>query len=193
MNRLLASLIVFSVVAGVSAEAQSLAEVARKEEERRQTVGKPSRIYTNKDLQPARPGGPVTAAPAGGSMAEPSDSAAKPGGHEGTGVADAQPSAGDATPKQYTEAQWRARMADAREDLERTRMMAEALQSRVNALWADFTARDDPAQRAALEAERQRTLAELARVKNDVETKTKAMADLEEEARRARVPPGWLR
>jgi hypothetical protein len=191
MNRLLASLVVFAVGAGVTAGAQSLAEVARKEEERRQAVGKAARVYTNKDLQPVRPGEPVTAAPA--DPAPPADTRDPAAGKDGGAGAEAQPSGAEATPKQYTEAQWRTRMADARHDLERTRMIAEALQSRVNALWADFTARDDPAQRAALEAERQRTLAELARVKNDIETKTKAIADLEEEARRARVPPGWLR
>jgi hypothetical protein len=191
MNRLLASLVVFAVGAGVTAGAQSLAEVARKEEERRQAVGKAARVYTNKDLQPVRPGEPVTAAPA--DPAPPADTREPAAGKDGGAGAEAQPSGAEATPKQYTEAQWRTRMADARHDLERTRMIAEALQSRVNALWADFTARDDPAQRAALEAERQRTLAELARVKNDIETKTKAIADLEEEARRARVPPGWLR
>jgi hypothetical protein len=194
MNRLLASLVVFAVGVGVTAGAQSLAEVARKEEERRQAIGKAARVYTNKDLQPMRPGQPVTAAPADpASPADKGEPAAGTGVGAGAAAVDAQAPGSAATPTQYTEAQWRTRMADARHDLERTRMMAEALQSRVNALWADFTARDDPAQRAALEAERQRTLAELARVKNDIETKTKAIADLEEEARRARVPPGWLR
>jgi hypothetical protein len=194
MNRLLASLVVFAVGAGVTAGAQSLAEVARKEEERRQAIGKAARVYTNKDLQPVRPGEPVTAAPADpATPADKSERTAGKDGGSGATAAEAQPSGALATPKQYTEAQWRTRMADARDDLERTRMIAEALQSRVNALWADFTARDDPAQRAALEIERQRTIAELARVKNDIETKAQAIVDLEDEARRARVPPGWLR
>ncbi len=72
-------------------------------------------------------------------------------------------------------------------------MYAEALQTRANSLWADFTARDDPAQRSVVETERKKTLSELDRVKGDIESKTKAIADLEDEARRAGVPPGWLR
>jgi hypothetical protein len=72
-------------------------------------------------------------------------------------------------------------------------MYSDALQSKINALWADFTARDDPAQRAQLELERKRALAEQERVKGEIEKQKKAIADLEEEARKAGVPPGWIR
>ncbi len=72
-------------------------------------------------------------------------------------------------------------------------MYADALQSKINALWTDFTARDDPAQRAQLELERKRAIAEQERVKGEIEAQKKAIADLEEEARRAGIPPGWLR
>ena len=72
-------------------------------------------------------------------------------------------------------------------------MFAEALQSRINGLTTDFTARDDPAQRAVVANDRQKALAELDRVKNDITQQTKAIADIQEEARRAGVPPGWLR
>ena len=57
----------------------------------------------------------------------------------------------------------------------------------------DFVNRDDPAQRAKLEADRKTALAELERVKKELETQTKGIAAIEEEARRAGVPAGWLR
>jgi hypothetical protein len=38
-----------------------------------------------------------------------------------------------------------------------------------------------------------KALAELERVRGDIEAQEKAVTDLEEEARRAGVPPGWLR
>ena len=91
------------------------------------------------------------------------------------------------------EQRWRARMAEARDQVGRSRMFAEALQSRINALNADFSARDDPAQRAVIGTQLQEALAELERVRGDIEAQQKALADLEEEARRAGVPPGWLR
>jgi len=69
----------------------------------------------------------------------------------------------------------------------------EAIQTRVNALSTDFVNRDDPIQRAGIERDRQKAMAEMDRLKKSVEDTKKGIADLEEEARRAGVPPGWLR
>jgi hypothetical protein len=54
-------------------------------------------------------------------------------------------------------------------------------------------ARDDPAQRAVIAADRQKALAELERVKQEIGQHTKGIAAVQDEARRAGVPPGWLR
>lgn len=91
------------------------------------------------------------------------------------------------------EAYWRRRITEARAALERSQIFADALQSRINALTTDFVNRDDPAQRAQIELERQRAIAELERVKKEIAEHTQAIADIEEEARKAGVPPGWLR
>ena len=64
---------------------------------------------------------------------------------------------------------WRDRMAKARADLEHSEMYLDALQSKINALWADFTSRDDPAQRAVIESDRKKALAEFDRVKQQVQ------------------------
>jgi hypothetical protein len=69
----------------------------------------------------------------------------------------------------------------------------DALQSRVNGLTADFTARDDPSQRAAIAVDRERALAELSRLKTEIQQQDKAIGDAQEEGRRAGVPSGWLR
>ena len=45
----------------------------------------------------------------------------------------------------------------------------------------------------SIDAERKKALAELDRVKSDVELQKKAIADLEEQARQQNVPAGWLR
>ena len=84
-------------------------------------------------------------------------------------------------------------MDSARDSLRRAEIFAEALQSRINGLTADFTARDDPAQRAVIANDRQKALAELDRVKQEIQQHTKAIADIQEEARRAGVPAGWVR
>jgi hypothetical protein len=84
-------------------------------------------------------------------------------------------------------------MAEARERVERSRLFADALQSRVNALTTDFAARDDPAARAAVRTDLDKALAELERVRGDITEQERMLVELEEEARRAGVPPGWLR
>jgi len=92
-----------------------------------------------------------------------------------------------------TEKYWRDRMDAAREDVRRNQAFATALQSRINGLTADFTSRDDPAQRAQIADDRQKALAELERVNKAVEEGNKAIASIEEEARKAMVPAGWIR
>ena len=69
----------------------------------------------------------------------------------------------------------------------------EALQSRVNALSTDFVNRDDPFQRAKIAEDRQKALSEMERVKGEIDQLKKQIDDIEEEARKAGVPPGWLR
>ena len=84
-------------------------------------------------------------------------------------------------------------MKELQTQLQRDQTYVDALQTRVNSLATDFVNRDDPAQRAVLASERQKALGELDRLKKQIEATKKAIADLEEEARRANVPPGWLR
>jgi hypothetical protein len=67
------------------------------------------------------------------------------------------------------------------------------LQTRINSLTNDFSSRDDPYQRARIAEDRQKAMAEMDRVKGDIDLQKKKIADVEEEARRAGVPPGWVR
>ena len=88
---------------------------------------------------------------------------------------------------------WAARLKNLQDRLARDQDYADAMQTRINALTTDFVNRDDPAQRAVIEQNRQKSIAELARLTKSVQDTKKAIADLDEEARRAGVPPGWLR
>lgn len=177
-------LIVVSLLLGwaVPAAGQSLADVARKEDARRKKIRQVTRVLTNNDLKPSD----GRAAPPPVAVPEP-----PPAPPEAAAPAAAGPD--EAEEEEHDEQAWRQKMADARLALERNQMYADALQSKINALWADFAARDDPAQRAQIELERKRAIAEQERVKAEVAAQTKAIADLEEEARKAGVPPGWIR
>lgn len=185
------------VVAAGTASAQSLAELAKLEEERRKAITTPSKIYTNEDLRPSpAPARAATQAPAAAPAAPPSPSGVQPPSPSGVPPASTADSAATETPAEVEkpdEAAWRQRIQAERDALQRAETFAEALQSRINALSTDFTARDDPAQRATIATDRQKALAELDRVQQEILQHTKAIAGIQEEARRAGVPPGWLR
>jgi hypothetical protein len=182
---------VLVVVGAVAASAQTLGDVARKEAERRKTVKSSGKVYTNDSLrsepQPAAPAQAAPPAQAGAAQAPPSQSGVQPGGAQPGQTPPAQP---DET---KTEAYWKQRMTAERDGLARAQTFAEALQSRINALTTDFAARSDPAQRDVIGADRQKALAELDRVKKEIEQHTKGIADIQEEARKAGVPAGWVR
>jgi hypothetical protein len=206
------SAVLFVVVAAIFAGAalvqgQSLAAVARQEQERRKAIKDSGKVYTNKDLKepPAPPAGP------GGQVSDTTkvDRQSASRGKEGEQSAPDSKEVNGKSPSQAgkeasnegsrakepvkDQAYWSGRMKALQAALERDQIYADALQSRINALTTEFVNRDDPAQRAVLATDRDKALAELARVKKAILDDKTAIADLEEEARRAGVPPGWLR
>lgn len=193
-TRLLAGVLV--LCAATTAAAQGLADVARAEQERRKTAGKAAKVYTNenlkKELPPAPPAAPASAAPAA-TAAPASLAAAAPvatdAGSGGSAVAAAE--AKPALPA--GEAGWRAKAAELRGAVVRQQILADALQSRINALRTDFVNRDDPAQRAVIETDRGKALAELDRVRKDLKAAELAVKDIDEQARKQGVPAGWVR
>jgi hypothetical protein len=173
-----------SLASAQSALGRPLADVARDEEARRKEVRKPARIITNNDLR-ADPNRSPIDKPAG-STETPVAVSAQPAAEEpASNTPDAE------NPK--TQAYWAGRMKTAKDAVQRSQLFADSLQTRINSLTADFVNRDDPAQRAKIETDRQAALAELERVKKEVADGQKAIAAVEDEARRAGVPAGWVR
>jgi hypothetical protein len=170
--------------------AQSLAGVAKAEEARRKELPKPSKVYTNQDLRrdPTTPTTPP-AAPSSASTDANAPAASAPAPAEAPAGDAAAAAAGPARDQTY----WRGRMTAAREQLDRSQTFAAALQSRIDALTLDFVNRDDPAQRSVVEQNRLKALAELERVQREIAAQTKAITAIEDEARKAGVPAGWLR
>jgi len=163
------------------ARAQSLADVAKKEEERRKTVAAPAKVYTNNDLKAVPASATPAVTPAGDAASAAGDAKAK----------DAKGKDGDEPVKDQK--YWSGKLKTLQDQLAQDQGYAEAMQTRINSLTADFANRDDPAQRAKIGADRIKALAELDRLKKAIADDTKAVAALLEDARRAGVPPGWLR
>jgi septal ring factor EnvC (AmiA/AmiB activator) len=93
----------------------------------------------------------------------------------------------------HNEQWWRDRMASARKDLDEHQRLAGALQSQIAALTTDFVNRDDPAQRARIQNDRQKAMDSLASMQKQIEADQKAITAVQDDARRANVPPGWVR
>jgi hypothetical protein len=201
--RILSFVTIFGLAAGSLAplHAQSLADVAKKETERRQGVKNGTKVYTNGDLKPVAEPAPdaSTAAAASGDTAasadkKPADAKAD---SKGDAKADGKAAAKDAKASDKGDEKgqeyWSGRMRALNEQLERDRLYAEAIQTRINSLTADFTARDDPAQRQLIAEDREKAVSELSRLRKQIDEDKDAIGSLEEEAHRAGVPPGWLR
>ena len=173
------------VFAGVShsVAAQSLGDVAKKEEQRRKTVKSAGKVYTNDTLKPD-PSPSVPATAASGTTSAPAATPSTPA---------PTPAPSDDSADKGDEKTWRKRITDARDSLQRSQAFADALQSQLNGLTTDFVNRDDPIQRQQIANKRDSVTAELDRVKKEIASNTKAITDIQEQARRAGVPAGWVR
>jgi hypothetical protein len=175
--------------------AQSLGEIAKREAERRKTLPQAVKSYTNEDLKKLPPwAGEAGAKPAEGAKAgEPAKAGdpAKPG--DAAKPTEIKPDAALPPEAAKDEKYWRGRITSVKEDIRRNESFRDALQVKIDALAADFSSRDDPAARAKIADDRQKALAELSRLTTDIEKANKLITEIEEEARKAGVPPGWLR
>jgi hypothetical protein len=186
------------LLTAMTAQAQSLADVARKEEERRKATPEARRSTPTRTCTPRRPRQP-----------RPADTKDTKETKETKDTKDAKDAKDRKTPRTRRirrqrhdangkepakdKAYWSGRLKKLQDQLEQNQTLVDAMQTRINALSTDFVNRDDPAQRSVIERDRQKALSELTRLKKAVVDGKKAIADLEEEARRAGVPPGWLR
>lgn len=179
-------------LAPAGAQAQSLVEIARLEQARRAAIAPEdrSRVYTNDDL---RDSGGLTIGALPGADRQEADAGS---GHAGRGISGQDSEAGSGTAEAGDapgEDDWRARVTAAQQAREHAALMAAALQNRADGLWAQFTGMDDPARRRVVERQRAEALAALERTQAEAERFEREIRDIREEARRAGVPPGWLR
>jgi hypothetical protein len=171
--------IVLVVLAWFAAPPTSLADAARREAVRRllmpQSVASLNNVGQPGDVPP--PAAAVTLPPGEAPPAE------KPP------VAAPEPPAEPPKDEKW----WRGRITAARNTLERDEFLAASVQSRINSLQADVVNVDDPARQGLLRQQLGKALNELDRLQKQIEADRQAIADIQAEARRARVPPGWIR
>jgi hypothetical protein len=181
------------VVAGVGflappslAGAQGLGEAAKKEKQRRESGPAPgAKTYTQEDVAALPPVANEPSAEAG----EPAPPEADPG-RPGAPAAGASASAdAEADARAREEERWRSRIAGQRQRVEDARQKHAALAS-LNLVpgyeYVDASGRTVIGSVAQLQGM-------TARAKAALEAEEQALEALLEQARRANVPPGWLR
>ena len=171
------TVVVMAILSWLAAPPRSLAEASAREAFRRSTAPKTKVVLTNAGLPPS-------AMVSGASVAPPPAEAA-------SDAASAKP-AGAPTEK-HDEQWWRKRMAGAREQLRNDQQAAEDLQTRINALQRDSVNRDNPQQAAKLREDLQKALTTLEATKAQIDVDQKAIVAIQDDARRADVPAGWVR
>jgi len=188
MSMWLVPTIVVALLTWILSPAASLADAARRETLRRELLPRSVRSLTDRDAAelpprplPTLPVSPTDVLPVIGSPAPQPVRAGISGANEAE------------TKEVHDETWWRSRMTAAQAALERDELLREALQSRINVLTTESSARDDPAQRARLNQERTKVLAELEATATRIKNDRAAIEQVREDARREGVPPGWLR
>src|SRR5688572_11525320 len=119
----------FPPTRGLAAPAgQSLADVARQEQERRKTIKDSAKVLTNKDLAPVQPIEPPSETPPAADGATPVEPGMGEAKTETTGAA--KTAAEPPKDQEY----WSSRAKALQTELARNETFAVALQSRINAL-----------------------------------------------------------
>lgn len=157
-----------ALVASVGAvSAQSLADVARKEEARRAAIARPTKVFTERDLLPAESVRAVTPTPQA-------------------------PAVVATLPDTRGELYWKERMRSSLARLGDDNTNLRASLARIGILSSELARTRGP-QRIVIAGERAAAISDGTRWEAAVRNSMRAVRDLEEEARRAGVPPGWLR
>jgi hypothetical protein len=189
-------LVVGAVLAGqaaiMQAQSPSLNDVAKQEEARRKAIAAPAKVITNGDLRPTITTGSASSEPSG-----TPDAAAKPSAATPAKTDDGAEKTADVTKDKASdekgESYWRGRITAARAALDHHKVDLDGLQSQVNALNGVVLSIDDPFRKQQASDQRYKVQHEIEVMQQQVQNDTKALADIQEEARRAGVPPGWLR
>jgi chromosome segregation ATPase len=178
---LLTAALVVLVATTAVAQEPSLAEIARREKERRKALqkeaGAPAATFTDEDLAVEREGAAVSR-PAG-DKASPARGSGSPAG------------AADAERKS-----WFDRAETLRKAIAALAARVPELEQRIKVLRNDVEPNPadllDPNRLQKREAEIGRLLQEIEAARADLARQEQALADLEDEARKKSIPPGWL-
>ena len=180
-------------VVGLSfAEDSPLVKAAKREKERRAKV-KSEKTFTNKDIEDFKAKnkdsepdaqGENQADQVNGTQGEQTE--AQPADQDQT----TEPESDSAKDEQY----WRDKYAEIAQNMKESEEKVQRLQEEMNGLRiAYYAEQDGVAGRPKINSEIEKQFDEIEAAKKELEESKQALENLEEDARKAGVPPGWVR
>jgi hypothetical protein len=185
---LIALTLTFTMVLAAEASAQSLADLARQEKERRAKVTDETKVITNND----RPKG------AGETATAEAEPAPEKKGDKGIDVADGKAKAdkkADDEPKDLfgrTESFWRQTFSDARKRVKDLEEESRVLQLKINDLQNKFYSESNGYKQQDIQREIQKCFYEQDVNKQNLAKARNELQQLEVEARKSGALPGWI-
>ena len=167
------------------AEDSPLVQAAKREKERREKLKQPAKVLTNQDIQKFKEKQGDTEESAETQESTPADASTAT---DQTAADKDKKEKGGGDDEEY----WRARSAEASRAVEEAQKKVDEIQNDVDALWRAQTAVDDGQQKQLVTSQRGDKLNDLEKAKADLQAAQQAKQALQEEARRAGAPPGWV-
>jgi hypothetical protein len=198
MKRIVLAAVV-GLVGASFASAQSLGELGRKEQERREKLKDTAKVITNNEADRYK-NGPVTtgkAVPAAADQKESADKGTPPRqGTDAAGAASAAaPKAASDEPTDFQgrpESFWRQTFTDARAKVKELENEGNVLTLRLNDLQNQFYREADGYRQQQIQRDINKTLYEQDQNKDKLAKAKSSLDDLEKEARKSGALPGWF-
>jgi chromosome segregation ATPase len=160
-----------------------LMALKKQEEERRKKLAKSKIVVTDTNVNSISTGGKRYGFVQMESEDSPADETGKPASKEPA-------KADDQTKKpEY----WQKQQANLQQKIASLKIEIEAAQLQLNGLWSDFYIKNIPAEQEAIRRQIADKTGEMEEKKTLLDESQAQLADLLEKARKAGVPPGWLR
>jgi hypothetical protein len=183
----LSTLVVLVIAA--AGNAQSLAELAKKEKARRAKAQANAKVITNKDTSKYKGGALTTSSASSRRSGSQSNKA-------GGAATETVEESGNVEPMDFfgrPESYWRQTFADARQMVESLSNESKVLNLRIAELQNKFYSEDNGFKQQDIQRQIQKTIYEQDMNRDNLEKAKKALQELELEARKSGALPGWLR
>ena len=185
MKKVYALISIFIFVLVAAALASDVADVAKKEKERRAKIDKSGKTYTNKDVDALKKKSNAT--DDSSAQSQPSDDDQATASDDDTAASQTQD---DANSEEY----WRNRYKEAKDKVAEVQAEFDRTQTNLNQLQSSLAATGGTQLPGDAGGDAYRTLmAHRDELKQQLDDAKAALDGLEDEARKAGVPPGWVR